>query len=163
MASNLKESIDVACPNFFSMHHAERFFTVRRRDHIPGVVTLRADLSSLKLPGTSDARHEVRVKHQLIERDGRKILELSWDPEDQTVPRFTGTLAGEAKDAGTTTLTLDGTYTPPGGVAGAAFDLVVGRKIAAATARALLADIKEFMESDFQTARATNLAASPKE
>jgi hypothetical protein len=161
--SNLKESIEVACPTFFAMHHAERFFTVHRRDHTPGVLTLRVDLSSLKLPGTSQARHEVRVAHEPIEEGGKKKLALSWDPQDQMVPRFAGTLSAAEKDAGTTTLTLDGAYTPPGGVAGAAFDLVVGRKIAAATARALLEDIKQFMGSDFQTARATNLASSPKE
>jgi len=161
--SNLKETIEVECPTFYAMHHAERFFTVHRRDQTPGTLTLRIDLSSLKFPGTGQARHDVRVTHELVEEQGKKKLALSWDPEDQTVPRFTGTLAASEKDGGKTTFTLDGTYTPPLGVAGAAFDLVVGRKIASATARALLEDIKRFVESDFQTALATNLASSPKE
>jgi hypothetical protein len=161
--SDLHETIDVQCPPFYAMHHAERFFTVHRRDHTPGTLILRVDLSSLKMPGTSEARHEVRVTHERVEEDGRARLRLSWDPRDQTVPQFAGTLSSREKDPGTTTLVLGGSYKPPLGVAGAAFDLVVGRKIAASTARALLADIKEFIESDYRTARETNLASSPKE
>ncbi|MGC1380764.1 MAG: hypothetical protein WA814_07045 [Candidatus Baltobacteraceae bacterium] len=161
--SNLTETIDVECAPFYAMHHVERFFTTPRRDHVPGMLTLRIDLASLKLPGTSQARHDVRVTHSLVEEDGKPKLAISWDPDDQTVPRFSGTLSTQEKAAGLTTLTLDGAYTPPMGIAGAAFDLVAGRKIAAATARALLADMKQFIESDFQAARATNLASSPKE
>jgi hypothetical protein len=161
--SNLKETIDVSCPTFYTMYHAERFFTAHRRDFTPGVLRLRVDLSKLKLPGTGQAVHDVRVQHALIEANDSKRLALSWDPEDQTVPRFSGTLSCAPKDAGVTTLILEGAYLPPLGVAGAAFDLVVGRKIAAATAHGLLEDLKQFIESDFQTARATNLASSPKE
>jgi len=161
--SDLRETIDVLCPPFYAMHHAERFFTVHRRDHTPGTLTLRVDLSSLKFPGTSEARHEVRVTHERVEEDGHGKLRLSWDPQDQTVPQFAGTLSSCEKGPGTATLLLEGTYKPPLGVAGAAFDLVVGRKIAAATARALLGDIKEFIESDYRTAQETNLASSPKE
>jgi hypothetical protein len=161
--SNLNESIDVECAPFFALHHAERFFSVPRRDYTPGRLTLKLDLASLKLPGTVQARHDVRLTHALVQEGGQKKLALSWDPEDQVVPRFEGTLSTAAKEAGVATLTLDGTYAPPGGIAGAAFDLVVGRKIAAATAQALLAEMKAFVESDFRTARATNLAESPKE
>jgi hypothetical protein len=161
--SDLKETIDVTCPTFYAMHHAERFFTVHRRDHTPGALTLRVDLSSLKVPGSTQARHEVRVTHNLTEDQGKKRLALSWDPEDQSVPSFAGTLTCHEKEAGKTTLRLEGSYTPPLGVAGKAFDLVVGHKIASATARALLVDIKEFVESDFQRAKSTNLASSPKD
>ncbi len=161
--SDLKEAIEVACPTFYALHHAERFFTVHRRDRAPDVLMLRVDLSSLGLPGSSQALHEVRVTHALTEDKGQKGLALTWDPQDKTVPRFSGTLTSSESAPGTTTLTLEGTYTPPLGIAGKAFDLIVGRKMAAATARALLEDIKQFVEADFQTARATNLASSPKE
>jgi hypothetical protein len=161
--ANLKETIDVKCSPFFALRHAERFFTLSRRDHTPGRLTLRVDLSMLKLPGKSQARHEVRVRHELIESGGKKRLAFSWDPDDRTVPRFAGTLTCDEKEAGITTVTLEGAYTPPLGLAGAAFDLVAGRKIARATVRALLDDIKEFIEADFQRERATSLASSPKE
>jgi hypothetical protein len=161
--SDLKEAIDVACPTFYALHHAERFFTVHRRDRTPGVLTLRVDLSSLGLPGSSQALHEVSVTVEPTEEQGQKRLAITWDPKDKSVPRFSGALKSGEQAPGTTRLTLEGTYTPPLGVAGKAFDLVVGRKIAAATARALLEDIKQFVESDFATAKATNLASSPKE
>lgn len=161
--SDIRETIDVKCSPFYAMHHVQRFFTAPRRDHAPGMLTLRVDLSKLKLPGTSQARHDVHVTHELVQEEGTSKLALSWDPQDQTVPRFAGTLRAVEKGAGITMLTLDGTYTPPLGVVGAAFDLVLGRKIASATARAVLEDIKQFMESDFDTARATGLASSPKE
>jgi hypothetical protein len=159
--SDLKGTIDVECPTFYALHHAERFFTLRRRDHTPGMLTLRVDLSSLKLPGSSQARHDVRVRHELREIQGKKQLALAWDPEDQTVPRFAGTLTAGEKAPGETTLTLEGGYEPPLGVAGKAFDLVVGRKIALATARALLDDLKQFIELDYKAAK--DLASSPKE
>jgi hypothetical protein len=161
--SDLKESIDAECSTFYALHHAERFFSVHRRDRTPDTLMLRVDLSSLGLPGASRAYHEVRVMHEMTEKEGKKGLALAWDPQDETVPRFRGTLTCGEKAPGVTTLTLEGAYTPPLGVAGKAFDLIVGRKIAAATARALLEDIKQFVEADYKTAKATNLASSPKE
>jgi hypothetical protein len=161
--SNLKETIEAQCPTFYALHHVERFFTVARRDRVPGTLTLRLDLSSLKLPGSSQASHTVKVKHEIAGEEGARRLVLAWDPRDQSVPRFEGTLSCAPAEPGKTIITLEGTYTPPLGVAGKAFDLVVGNKIAAATAQALLADIKAFVESDYQTAAATNLASSPKD
>lgn len=46
---------------------------------------------------------------------------------------------------------------------GAVFDAILGRRIAAATANALLQDMKNFIELDYQMALSTTLASSPKE
>ena len=46
---------------------------------------------------------------------------------------------------------------------GAVFAAVLGKKIASATAAALLQDVKQFIESDYQSAETTTLASSPKE
>ncbi len=161
--SSIKESVEVECPTHYVMQHALRFFTVRRRDVAPGTISLRVDLSNLSLPGSSQARHTVSVRHDLVAEPGTPgVLELSWDPEDRTVPSFKGTLRCEGGD-GRSVLALEGEYKPPLGVAGAVFDLVVGRRIASATLGSLLADIKAFVEADFQTALSTNLADSPKD
>jgi len=161
--SKIKESIEVACPRYYALHHAERFFTVHRRGVSPGTISLRVDFSRLKLPGASQARHDVQVEHKLSGQPGKdQLLNLAWDPRDPTVPSFTGTLSAAEND-GTTILALDGSYSPPLGVAGAAFDVVAGRRIASATIRTLLEEMKEFIESDFQTALSTDLASSPKE
>src|SRR5579871_172023 len=128
--SNLKETISVKCPRHYIMHHAQRYFTVHRRDVTPGTIALWVDLSSLKLPGATRARHDVRVEQQLVQSPGGPgTLNLSWDPGDATVPRFAGTLDSAEGDDGNTTLTLEGRYEPPLGVVGAAFDAVVGRRI----------------------------------
>lgn len=162
--TKLNETIEVDCPVHNIMHHAERYFTVHRRGAIPGKISLTVDLSQLNLPGTAQARHEVRVEHELVQKPGEpEALALAWDPDDRTVPHFSGVLHAVRKEGGGSLLTLSGGYDPPMGVAGAAFDAIVGRRIAVATVRSLLEDVKQFIESDFQTALRTTLASSPKE
>ncbi|MEO7039147.1 MAG: hypothetical protein ABI186_03860 [Candidatus Elarobacter sp.] len=57
-------------------------------------------------------------------------------------PAFTGTLTlGAGEDYTETELRLDGRYDPPGGMAGRAFDELVGRRIAHATMGALLSGV----------------------
>jgi hypothetical protein len=159
----IAETIEVSCPSYYALRHAERYFSIHRRGVAPDTISLRVDFSRLKLPGATEARHDVHVKYELSGKPGElQELRLSWDPDDAMVPRFAGTLRC-SEDDGETILTLDGAYKPPLGVAGAAFDLVAGRHIASATMRALLEDMKRFIESDFQTARSTELASSPKE
>jgi hypothetical protein len=161
--SKLTETIEVKCPAYFALHHAERYFSVHRRGVTPGTIALRVDFSRLKLPGTSQARHDVRVEHKLLTEGGRSRLSISWNPHDRVVPSFAGTLHCKEAAPGKAILTLEGTYDPPFGIAGAAFDLVAGRRIASATMQTLLEDIKEFVEVDFETARLTSLASAPKE
>ena len=161
--SKISERIEAACPAYYVLHHAERYFTVHRRDVAPGTISLRVDFSKLKLPGATQARHDVRVKHELIGEPGKaQVLKIWWDPQDSTVPSFAGKLSC-SEAGGRAILALDGEYAPPLGIAGAAFDLVAGRRIATATIRTLLEDMKRFIESDFRTARSTEFASSPKE
>jgi hypothetical protein len=159
----ITETIEVSCPSYYALRHAERYFSIRRRGVAPDTISLHVDFSRLKLPGATEARHDVLVKHELSGKPGEdQELRLSWDPDDAVVPSFVGTLrCSEA--GGKAMLTLNGAYKPPLGAAGAAFDLVAGRHIALATMRALLEDVKQFIESDFQTALSTELASSPKE
>lgn len=69
----------------------------------------------------------------------------------------------EAVSRSTGLPTLSGKYDPPFGPLGVVFDAMLGHRIAAATADALLQDIKQFIESDYQTAASSSLASSPKE
>ena len=48
-------------------------------------------------------------------------------------------------------LTLSGSYNAPGGIAGAAFDALVGRRIAKATLVALLEQLSAAAEADYRT------------
>jgi hypothetical protein len=160
----LREQIDVSCPAYYLIHHAERYFTVHRRGQSPGTFSLTVDMSKVGLPGKAQARHDVRMRYEILDgADGHSVINLTWDPDDRFVPSFAGTLSGESLEDGKSHLTLAGKYDPPFGPMGAVFDAILGHRIAAATAQTFLQDIKQFVESDYQLAASTSLASSPKE
>ena len=76
---------------------------------------------------------------------------VHWEAEsDGPYPVFDGILTVEGgDDYDEYRLALEGTYQPPLGIAGKAFDLVVGNRIADRTAQELLADIAGVMEARF--------------
>jgi hypothetical protein len=162
--AKLREQIHVNCPSYYLIRHAERYFTVHRRGQTPGIFNLTVDMTKVGLPGKVQARHDVRMRYESSGgTGGHAVIDLTWDPDDRFVPRFAGTLFGESLEDGRSRLTLAGKYDPPFGPVGAAFDAVLGHRIAAATADAFLQDIKQFIESDYQLAASTSLASSPKE
>ncbi len=125
----LREKIDVKCPSYYLIHHAERYFTVHRRGQTPGTLSLTVDMPKVGLPGKVQACHEVRMRYEISEgADGHGLINLTWDPDDRFVPRFAGTLSGESLQDGNSRLTLAGKYDPPLGPVGAVFDgiLVTG-------------------------------------
>jgi hypothetical protein len=77
---------------------------------------------------------------------GYKLLDVSWTPKDGgPYPAFTGTLSIAEDAVGWSRIELDGSYRPPFGLAGAAFDATVGHRIAQGTATELLAEIKRIL------------------
>lgn len=74
---------------------------------------------------------------------------VHWEAEEEgPYPVFDGILAIEAgDDYDFFRLALEGTYQPPLGLAGRAFDAVVGNRIAEQTASELLAEIAGVMEA----------------
>jgi hypothetical protein len=65
-------------------------------------------------------------------------------------PVFDGELTiGSDEDYNAFWLVLDGAYSPPGGVAGQVFDAVIGHRIATASARGLLTEIRSEIETLF--------------
>lgn len=78
-----------------------------------------------------------------------KILyDIHWQPEDGgPYPAFAGALS--VSDAGDERclLELRGSYNPPAGLIGQAFDAAMGRRIATATLRALLDTLKGEVET----------------
>jgi hypothetical protein len=76
---------------------------------------------------------------------------IHWTPESGLYPQFEGELTVRADETyETSRLELRGSYTPPGGIAGAAFDWVAGARIASSTARALLRHLGDEMEARYQ-------------
>lgn len=82
-------------------------------------------------------------------------LEFTWEPEGGgPFPAFTGSLKMHP-DGSRTELVLSGEYEPPGGKLGEAFDAVIGKRIAEATAQTLLEQLQQDLESDFAAIKAT--------
>ena len=100
----------------------------------------------------------VKIGDLTIERDvefhlkskpaypGYKLLDVSWAPKDGgPYPSFAGTLSVAEDSAGWSRIEIDGTYSPPFGIAGAAFDAAVGHRIAQGTITELLAELKRIL------------------
>ncbi|MGP6156380.1 MAG: hypothetical protein ACLPYS_02410 [Vulcanimicrobiaceae bacterium] len=98
--------------------------------------TVVATLAPFRIPGEVAPRREVR-----------------WAPlRPGPFPNFRGELTVEpAREGEAFWLGLDGIYEPPIGLIGEAFDVVVGRNIAHATARDLLGRIKALIEDAART------------
>jgi hypothetical protein len=103
--------------------------------------------------------HAGDVAHAAVVR-----LEAAHRPEDMTpryrvywetaepgpYPVYTGELLiGADNDYDTFWLKLDGTYTPPGGIAGQVFDAIAGHRIAIAVARNFLTEMRVAIETLF--------------
>jgi hypothetical protein len=87
---------------------------------------------------------------------------VEWKPSDGgPYPEFAGELSIENDDYKTFWLVLAGTYEPPFGIVGTAFDLLIGNRIASESARELLARIASSMEAGFQTDEAEKHHAQP--
>ncbi len=87
--------------------------------------------------------------------------QLHWEPESGPYPTFDGMLTIHADETYTTSiLQLKGAYKPPLGVIGAAFDNMLGSRIAHETARELLRKIAARIETTYNTQEAAKPAPS---
>lgn len=147
--SILRERIFVTVPLTRAAGLLERFLSERVP---PETHAARLELSVPDLPIDLE-----RAVSATFERVGpawgwNDTVRVSWRPEGGgPFPDFDGTLK-VVPDEGYSTcwLALDGTYVPPGGIAGKVFDAAVGARIAHATARRLLDQIKIEIEATFE-------------
>ncbi len=151
---NLSERTLVHCSINQAAGHLTRYFKARgNSDGDVARLSLRAEVP---LPGLKETmRLERTAIATLVPR--RKAGEMlphyavSWAPENGgPYPTFTGDLAIESgDDYDSFYLVLNGEYEAPLGSVGAAFDAVVGHRIATMSARNLLATIADSIEADF--------------
>lgn len=105
------------------------------------------------------AEHEIlmRVAPE-AERPELEIVDIHWQSQDGgPYPEFSGTLTARPLEAATCTLEIAGHYRPPGGLAGAAFDAMLGRCIASEGVRDVLARFKTGFEGFY----AAGISARP--
>jgi hypothetical protein len=109
--------------------------------HVPGI------------PAAISLSHAVvaTLKYEAHPTDMRPRFAVQWVPTgDQLLPSFSGTLTVESdEDYDTFFAVLDGQYEPPLGIAGRAFDALLGHRIAEATADQLLHRIRDFIEKAY--------------
>jgi hypothetical protein len=152
--STLSERTLVHCSINQAASHLARYFQARgNSDGDIARLSLRANVS---VPGSKETmRLERTAIATLTPRHAAGEMlphyGVTWAPEHGgPYPTFTGDLAIEsADDYQSFYLVLTGTYQPPLGAVGAAFDAVIGHRIAAMTALDLLATIADSVEADF--------------
>jgi len=149
--TRLRETIPVQCSTDVTQARIESYFTSLRGAN--GVAHLRlrvpVDFDDRKLGLSVDREVRVEVKRTRDDDNLNDVLRIGWNPEGRTIlPVFQGTLVvwGE-DDPRQSYIELNGTYTPPLGETGKAFDAVIGHRIASSTARELLRDLKRAVES----------------
>lgn len=76
------------------------------------------------------------------------VIRIAWIPGSVVFPCFEGTLLirGDGADSRLIHIELDGSYVQPFGAAGRIFDAAIGRRLAHATAREFLKDVKAAIE-----------------
>ncbi len=107
------------------------------------ILPLRVRIGELKLE--RDVEFHLKSKPAY---PGYALLDVSWSPKKGgPYPSFSGTLSVAEDAVGWSRLEIDGTYEPPFGVAGAAFDAAVGNRIAQGTAVELLSELKRILSN----------------
>lgn len=122
----------------------EHYMNRRRRGNGDIVASLHLDLSALGPAALPSVEHSVRMQFTPSrDESGEPQYRVSWHPvPGGPYPHFNGSMRlVPGGDPRTTVLEVSGSYDPPLGALGAAFDAVIGRHIAGATLRAFVADI----------------------
>jgi hypothetical protein len=152
--STLSERTLVHCSvNQATLHLASYFKARGNSDGDVARLSLRAEVP---MPGATESIKLERTAIATLvprHRAGEMLphYAVTWAPEHAgPYPTFSGDLAIESgDDYRSFYLVLNGDYEPPLGAVGAAFDAVIGHRIAQNTARNLLAVIADSIEADF--------------
>ena len=131
--SQISERRVVACP--YNLAQGYLAHIIGAKVTSPSTLTL-----TLSLPGAELAQEVVVTYSAAIDpMHFDQPWSMRWKPKAGPYPEFDGELTVRADETyASSQLELQGSYRPPGGVAGAAFDAAIGNRIARATAQALL-------------------------
>lgn len=143
--ARVRDRVSVACPIAEADSRLDAFFAGNRGHDGITHLALRVPLGGIVASSGLALDHEVAVTARRTRDDQNlnDLIRIGWKPEGGgPYPSFEGTLVTWAEDdASRTFVELDGTYAPPLGAGGEAFNAAIGRAIAQSTAHALLRDI----------------------
>jgi hypothetical protein len=156
--SDLHQRIFVNCPAHAAPEYIARYFDSKRSpghggSNDPIRLALRAPVSLPALQTEIVLQRDVVATVAPQSDAGGNLAKMSvdWEPAGGgPFPQFHGTLVA-SNDEGyeSFSLVLDGAYEPPLGASGAAFDAALGHRIAIATARNLLSEVRDGIEKAY--------------
>lgn len=140
----LRDRTSVDLPIELTKAGLDRFFSSLRQKDGVSRIRLRVPTDGPTLGLSIDRAVRIEARSSL---DGSSIR-VTWTPEGTSVfPTFEGELVIRSDgNPNVTDIELDGAYDPPFGAAGQIFDAAIGQRIAQATAREFLKDVKEAIE-----------------
>jgi hypothetical protein len=145
--SELDEALVVRCPYHLAQGYLADSVGARAASGEQRTLTLTAVVPGMELSKAVMVSFGAAVDPMHFDQPWR----IHWKPESGLYPEFEGELTVRADETyETSRLQLRGSYRPPGGIAGAAFDRVAGGRIASSTARALLRRLGDEMEARYQ-------------
>jgi hypothetical protein len=150
MVRRLTRSVTVKAPSSFALAFMSTYFLERGLHASGAELALRFPLPHI-LVGELTLEKRVRVELEYTPGGGSgRPMTIAWHPLGKgPVPSFSGTLGATPQTEATCTLTIEGRYTPPGGIAGVVFDQLIGVRIANATIAALLEQFRRAIETDY--------------
>jgi len=146
----LTQTVPVKAPSSFALAFMSTYFLERGPQTGGAELALRFPLPKLLIDGlTLEKRVIVHLRYK--SGGASESLGIGWEPsgDGTSLPSFDGTLVATPETEAACRLTILGGYTPPGGIAGMAFDRLIGFRIANATIAALLAEFKASIEADY--------------
>jgi hypothetical protein len=154
--TELRETIEIPLTAQETQDAVLRYFRERRNPQGETEIELRVPLRGLGVAKGLEVVHLVRV-HVRRRRDLQNLndeIEIEWEPSDDGLyPAFSGWLiVWSEQPPERSFIELRGSYEPPLGTTGRAFDTLVGRIIARQTARLLLEDLKAAISTPSQSA-----------
>lgn len=147
---DIVERIAVSSPPSIALRGIERFLNANNHT-AELIVPLRAFglPSELGLERQATVTFVSQARNKMMLGRRHESVALEWRPKgDGPYPTFKGRITVRPL-SGETELELKGHYQAPFGPIGAAFDAIVGNKLAHATALALLASIKGDLEREY--------------
>jgi hypothetical protein len=155
MVRRLNRSVLVNTPAAFARAYVTTSFLERpsANEKSDGAeISLRFPLPRFIIGGlTLEKRVNVSLRYGSADAAGR-ALTISWRPiGSSALPDFHGKLVATPETETACRLAIAGAYTPPGGIAGVAFDQLIGGRISAATIGSLLDQFKASIEADYAT------------
>ncbi len=147
----LSNSAAVKAPASFALAYIATYF-LERESRDSAKLALRFPLPNFLIDGLTVEKVvavSLAVEYAAADSGNKRVL-INWQPAGtRLLPSFSGTLAAAAAGEELCRLTIEGGYVPPGGLAGAIFDNLVGIRIARATLTALLAQLGQAIEADY--------------